>query len=465
MDGAATLPYLLSLGLNASTHATPGIVLNFSQEFYVASPLISSSAGQNVVSVGRSLLQCEAVDEFKQAFEEAYASALTKFDSLEVYFANGMIVPSVCEMVAEEMQEDKDFLPALAAAEHKEEMQNLLRKAVGMAHGAWKKHGGAEAKTKAPKLKDNPLPWSSIDAYPEWVVNQIENYASAAPGDQADSRTALEYALLEKPLSAASIKYDGTCFGKLDTGELVGRKQILGKACDQYQQTSTDAAEPCNVAALRVALARILSREVGSVCVWGELMCNPGFYGYRERGLSAKWLCFGVVATLAGLEDNLENEKLRHVSQQLTQQGFAHSLTPAGKLRLLLCPALIKLLKDVVGCDVVSQEYRGFTHAAVVQEAAKALSEGDNEGLVLVFTRPDGQASLRKWKNSAEGGTSSRRHAQLLNGCHDLCLCLVAEGRLDARIAKMVATMQGVAGAVTSPLKKGRSKVLDAMKS
>ena len=30
---------------------------------------------------------------------------------------------------------------------------------------------------------------------------------------------------------AGSIKYDGTCFGKLDTGELVGRKQTLGAAC------------------------------------------------------------------------------------------------------------------------------------------------------------------------------------------------------------------------------------------
>ena len=37
--------------------------------------------------------------------------------------------------------------------------------------------------------------------------------------------------ILPAPLRTASIKYDGACFGKLDTGELVGHKQALGAAC------------------------------------------------------------------------------------------------------------------------------------------------------------------------------------------------------------------------------------------
>ena len=49
--------------------------------------------------------------------------------------------------------------------------------------------------------------------------------------ERARARRALEETLLSTPLRAASIKYDGTCFGKLDTGELVGRKQTLGAAC------------------------------------------------------------------------------------------------------------------------------------------------------------------------------------------------------------------------------------------
>merc|ERR1712224_253812 len=119
-----------------------------------------------------------------------------------------------------------------------------------------------------------------------------------------------------------------------------------------YQHTSTAAAEPCNVAALRFELCKIPGVEVASVCVWGELICNPGFYGYRERGLDAKWLCFGVAAAL---EDCSDDSVLR-MCKQLTLQGFAHSVSSGGKLRLLLCPALRQLLKDVAGCEVVDEQ-------------------------------------------------------------------------------------------------------------
>lgn len=118
-----------------------------------------------------------------------------------------------------------------------------LRKTVGKANGAWRKGaGGAMGAKKSRALRDNPLPWASIDAYPEWIAALLSNYkrvaAASATADDACSceeraraRRALEETLLPTPLRAASIKYDGTCFGKLDTGELVGRKQTLGAAC------------------------------------------------------------------------------------------------------------------------------------------------------------------------------------------------------------------------------------------
>ena len=95
---------------------------------------------------------------------------------------------------------------------------------------------------KSRALRDNPLPWASIDAYPEWIAALLSNYkrvaAASATADDACSceeraraRRALEETLLSTPLRTAPIKYDGTCFGKLDTGELVGRKQTLGAAC------------------------------------------------------------------------------------------------------------------------------------------------------------------------------------------------------------------------------------------
>ena len=119
-----------------------------------------------------------------------------------------------------------------------------LRKTVGKANGAWRKGaGGAMGAKKSRALRDNPLPWVSIDAYPERIVALLSNYkrvaAASATADgacsceeRARARRALEETLLSTPLRTASVKYDGTCFGKLDTGELVvGRKQTLGAAC------------------------------------------------------------------------------------------------------------------------------------------------------------------------------------------------------------------------------------------
>mmetsp|Transcript_124142 Transcript_124142/g.215181 ORF Transcript_124142/g.215181 Transcript_124142/m.215181 type:complete len:527 (+) Transcript_124142:39-1619(+) len=409
----------------------------------------------------RRLSDADLTDvELQQAFDDALASALTKFDSLEAYFASGMLVPAVCEMLTEELQNDKDFTPA---PEHEKDIQVMLRTVVGKAYGAWKKGGAhveGSGKIKTDKRKDTPLPWSSIDAYPEWVVNQIENYGNAPLDEQADARSALEFALLEKPLCAASIKYDGTCFGKMDTGALVGRKSVLGSGCDTYQHTSTAAAASCNVAALRSALSDKLAVEVGSACVWGELMCNPNFYGYKEKGLFSKWLCFGVVADLSSVMEADSSENiLVALSMKLNAQGFAYSLSSGGKLRLMLCPALRQLLRDVAGCEVVDDHPQcvGLTHAEVVAQASASLRAGENEGLVLVFTRPDGQSSVRKWKNSAEGATVSFWHAALLRRCKDLCMRLISEGKLDARVAQMVESMLCVAKAKTSPQKKGRS--------
>merc|ERR1712159_927298 len=117
----------------------------------------------------------------------------------------------------------------------------------------------------------------------------------------------------------------------------------------------------CDVAALRCELSRILGTELGAVCVWGELMCNPGFYEYNTRGLAAKWLCFGVVAAV----ESCSADEVQRLSQQLKLQGFAYSLSNGGKLRLMVCPALRRLLTEVAGCDVVDEQFQGLTHAEV----------------------------------------------------------------------------------------------------
>jgi hypothetical protein len=56
-----------------------------------------------------------------------------------------------------------------------------LRKTAGKANGAWRKGaGGAVGAKMSRALRDNPLPWASIDAYPEWIAALLSNYKRVA---------------------------------------------------------------------------------------------------------------------------------------------------------------------------------------------------------------------------------------------------------------------------------------------
>eukprot|EP00658_Telonema_sp_P-2_P052961 TRINITY_DN41324_c0_g1_i1.p1 TRINITY_DN41324_c0_g1~~TRINITY_DN41324_c0_g1_i1.p1 ORF type:complete len:154 (-),score=34.03 TRINITY_DN41324_c0_g1_i1:225-686(-) len=101
---------------------------------------------------------------------------------------------------------------------------------------------------------------------------------------------------------------------------------------------------------------------------------RQGFYEYMERGLFERWMCFGVVARLS--------EQAGDPSASLSAQGFAFSLSVGGKLRLMLCPALRELLRDVGGCEVAADMLTDVTHAQMVERGAESMCAGENEGLL-----------------------------------------------------------------------------------
>ena len=76
-----------------------------------------------------------------------------------------------------------------------------LRKTAGKANGAWRKGaGGAMGAKKSRALRDNPLPWASIGAYPEWIAALLSNYKRiAAASATADGAYSLRGACTRAP--------------------------------------------------------------------------------------------------------------------------------------------------------------------------------------------------------------------------------------------------------------------------
>merc|ERR1719401_1563497 len=133
-------------------------------------------------------------------------------------------------MLIDEIQRDHDYVDLGVASQGLSLVQPHVKRAVGMARGEWKRSHGVQAKASYPNpQRQVSLPWASLDSYPDWVVNQIDNYVRADPMEKFHARRHLEQTLLEKPLLAVSTKYDGTCFGKMADGDLVGRRQYLGQ--------------------------------------------------------------------------------------------------------------------------------------------------------------------------------------------------------------------------------------------
>lgn len=314
--------------------------------------------------------------DFYRSLDVALKSALTKFDSLSEYFSNGMTVQAVITMLLEEMQQDQDFAPFLTNDLREKAFVKFVQQNVGKTYGAWKK-GGTISEAAAERSQQNSLSWPSIENYPEWVCEQVKTYLLASEEEKPLFRAELEHTLLQKPLWSVSTKYDGTCFGKMDTGDFVGRRHVVGKR-DTYQNTSTSSAEKCKVEQVKDELSRMLgiNLESGSVCVWGELMCNPGYYNYLSRGLVDQWLPFGIVFEApVGVE-------VDPLLDRLQKEGMAYSRGFGRKFRLSMCPSLRRLLTEVGQCQVVEETFTELTHAEVVARGSKELMEGHNEGIL-----------------------------------------------------------------------------------
>ena len=74
-----------------------------------------------------------------------------------------------------------------------------------------------------------------------------------------------------------------------DLGILYGRNLIIDAANATYQNAKLDEVKKIDCAAIKEAFCKICginSNDIDKFLVFGELMCNPGYYEYAKEGLN-----------------------------------------------------------------------------------------------------------------------------------------------------------------------------------
>jgi len=417
--------------------------------------LVTSSDSTTLPSPAPSSMASLPADASTVAVLSAYQSALSKFPSLETLFQGSMVVPQVMALLWDEISNDSDFIAVVEDPSGRERLQEVVRREVGLRYGQWKRcsrseRGPQDAQTKM--TGGNKMPWSSIEHFPVWIAEQVHCYLNAEPDEREEVRDRVMSKLLREPVLSAALKYDGTNVGKTSSGQVAGRNHMI--AGDKYLNTSLAHAKACDTHAFRAKLSEMLDAELGEVVLYGELMCNPGYYGYKDLGLASKWICFGGVVDIpVGDKDEVaQGEHMFKISQKLDQLCLAHS-HGYQSIRLLGCPAFYEFAKSSAGCSVAEDLYGGRTIADVVAMASDSIIAGEQEGIVFVVPRVGHLASVRKWKNSAEGGGVSKKHAQRLREVLGQVEAVGANEWEELRICDMLRTLIQVAEADTKPLK------------
>jgi len=118
----------------------------------------------------------------------------------------------------------------------------------------------------------------------------------------------------------ATEKLDGTNVGKDESGQMYGRRCLIGNLSEFYQKTSLKKVKQADIAKLKIDLcneASIDQDKIQNFLVYGELMCNS-IYDYKERDLVGEWRVFGAMI-VAGEDSSVE------VFEKLNEAGFAVS--------------------------------------------------------------------------------------------------------------------------------------------
>ena len=139
--------------------------------------------------------------------------------------------------------------------------------------------------------------------------------------------------------------------------------------------------------------------------IYGELMVNPGRFGYDERAFAKKWIAFGLV-----FQNKKQDLVLSEaVTCKLSSAGFLATMAPVcGKITVRLNPKLARILNDA-GIATAPLLASGPLCDVCLNQLQETLMQNDAlEGVVLT-----GQDLLVKWKTGKEDNSQGY---QMLTG-------------------------------------------------
>ena len=318
--------------------------------------------------------------------------------------------------------------------------------------------------------RKNDVAWPSIDHYPTWLCNQVDQFLKSAhlaastiatkwrehkgapsrncapssppspPHHFPTRHTTRRQAVAALTGGYATVKLDGTNVGKDSDGIMYGRRWTIPAGTESYQKTPLHDVYAADVGAVREAVCAALTaapvatatagemeREAAALAacrfvVYGELMCNAGLYDYAATGLAGAWLAFGVVAQFS------DEGAARAFAVSAARAGFEASFRPreedddcggaaaapgTAAWKVLLCgnPRLRSIFR---GAGLKVPEAVCDEGASLVERGAAFMVAERGEGVVVTLpgAGKDGGPILRKWKIGKEVQLSSR-HAML----------------------------------------------------
>ncbi len=213
----------------------------------------------------------------------------------------------------------------------------------------------------------------------------------------------------------ATPKFDGTNLSlscSLESNNIYGRRFIIEKGQLTYQKTDLSKVRQINIEPLKQEFIRFNNIKESLIMfrINGELMCNPEFYNYKEKGYNGELIAFGISISVDG-----NNEQL---SKRLNENGWSskcHTYGDGSDRKYIVLSANKKLIEFLIqncinSVPLVSSE---LTLPEFVQYQKESMINQTQEGYCIIMEELE-YFHCSKWKIATENQTTCRQQLKSL---------------------------------------------------